>query len=200
VDIIFLFKGIILGLCISAPIGPVGVICIRRTLHYGRLSGFFSGLGATIADTVFAIVSAFGLSLVSDFIDAKRFWLLIFGGLFLCYLGIQIFFSKPAETRKTVSHKTLIGDFLSTFLLTVANPLIILIFFAVFAGLGLSEHQKDAIPLVLGVFLGTLLWWIVLGQVVALVRRKIGQRTMVWINRVAGLIILSFGIFAISQI
>ncbi len=200
VDIIFLFKGIVLGLCVSAPVGPVGVILIRRTLHYGRLSGFFTGLGAAIADTLFGIVSAFGLTLISDFIDASRFWLLILGGFFLCFLGGKTFFSKPAEIKKTVSHKTLLGDFVSTFLLTIVNPLMILVFFAVFAGLGLSEHQHDGVPLVLGVFLGSILWWIVLSQTIALLRRKMNQITMTWINRIAGLIIFGFGLFAISQI
>ncbi len=106
VDIVFLFKGIVLGVCISAPTGPIGVICIRRTLHYGRLSGFFSGLGASIADTLFGAASAFGLTLVSDFIDASRFWLLILGGFFLCFLGGKTFFAKPVEEAAHLSQNT----------------------------------------------------------------------------------------------
>lgn len=199
-DYLFLLKGILLGFCIAAPVGPIGILCIRKTLNYGRLSGFFSGLGAAVADTLYGIISAFGLTLISDFLVTGRFWLHIIGGFFLLFLGAKTFLSKPLETARPVSHKTLFGDFISTFFLTLANPLTILSFVAVFAGLGLAGHQESAPLLVAGVFLGSTLWWLILSEGITLFRKKISQKVMIWVNRIAGLIIMAFGIVAVSLI
>lgn len=196
----FFIKGIILGFSIAAPVGPIGILCIRKTLQFGRLSGFFSGLGAAIADTIYGIISAFGLTLISDFLIAGRFWLHILGGVFLLFLGGKTFLAKPLESNKAISHKTLLGDFISTLFLTLANPLTILSFVAVFAGLGLSEDQGSAPILVLGVFLGSTLWWLILSEGVTLFRKKISQKVMIWINRIAGIVIIGFGIAAVSLI
>lgn len=193
-----LIKGILIGFSIAAPVGPIGLVCIRRTLQFGRLSGFFSGLGAAVADTLFGAISAFGLTLISDLLIAGRFWLHLFGGFFLLFLGSKTFLNKPFDTSKAVTHKTLFGDFISTLFLTLANPLTILSFVAIFAGVGLSEHQGSAPFLVLGVFFGSTLWWLLLSEGVTLFRKKISQEVMVWVNRVAGLIIIGFGILAVS--
>lgn len=180
--------------------GPIGVLCIRKTVQFGRLSGFFSGLGAAVADTFYGIISAFGLTLISDFLLASRFWLHLFGGFFLLFLGARTFLAKPLDSAKTITHKTLIGDFVSTFFLTLANPLTIISFVAVFAGLGLSEQPEGAPILVGGVFLGSTFWWLILSEGVTLFRKKISQRVMIWVNRIAGLIIIGFGIAAVSLI
>ncbi len=200
VDTTFLLKGIILGFSIAAPVGPIGILCIRRTLQYGRLSGFFSGLGAAVADTIYGVISAFGLTLVSDFLISGRLWFHIIGGLFLLFLGCKTFLAKPIETNGAVPHKTLVSDFVSTFFLTLANPLTIISFVAIFAGIGLSENQGSAPLLVLGVFLGSTFWWLILSEGVTLFRKKISQRIMVWVNRIAGIIIIGFGILALSLI
>lgn len=196
----FFFKGIVLGFCIAAPVGPIGLICIRRTLQYGRFSGFFSGLGAAAADTLFGVISAFGLTLISEFLIAERFWFHLIGGFFLLFLGGRTFLAKPIETNKAVSHKTLLGDFVSTFFLTLANPLTILSFVAVFAGLGLSNNRGSAPILIAGVFLGSAIWWLILSEGITLFRQKISQRVMTWVNRIAGIIIMAFGLLAISLI
>ena len=132
----YFFKGAALGFSIAAPVGPIGILCIRRTLQYGRFSGLFSGLGAAVADMIYGIIAAFGLTFVSDFIIAEKFWLRLFGGIFLFYLGGKTFFAKTLDLSQTkITHKTLLSDFISTFFLTISNPLTIFSFVAVFAAL-----------------------------------------------------------------
>jgi threonine/homoserine/homoserine lactone efflux protein len=196
----FLLKGLILGFSIAAPVGPIGILCIRRTLQFGRFSGFFSGLGAAFADAVYAVIAAFGLTIISDFLLASHFWLRLIGGAFLMYLGWKTFRAKPLAEPKKISHTTLPGDFISTFVLTIINPLTILSFLAVFASLGLSTIKADymeAVSLVLGVFLGSTFWWLLLSEGVTLFRKNISQKLMTWINHIAGLIIFGFGIAAL---
>jgi threonine/homoserine/homoserine lactone efflux protein len=194
---IFFLKGLILGFSIAAPVGPIGILCIRRTLQFGRLSGFFSGLGAAAADCIYGIIAAFGLTLISNLLIANQFWLHLIGGIFLLYLGVKTAVAKAQEvTHSGVSHKTLLSDFISTFFLTITNPMTILSFLAVFAGLGLSStgSYADSIVLVLGIFLGSAFWWLLLSEGVTFFRKKMSQKIMIWINRCAGVIIIGFGI------
>jgi threonine/homoserine/homoserine lactone efflux protein len=201
-EINLFFKGLILGFSIAAPVGPIGILCIRRTLQFGRFSGFFSGLGAATADVIYALIAAFGLTFISDILIAGQFWLRLIGGAFLLYLGGRVFFTIPSarteQTRQTrqISHTTFLSDFTSTFLLTAANPMTILSFLAIFAGLGVSNAQGDYVQtslLVLGVFLGSAAWWILLSEGVTLFRKRVSQKMMLWINRIAGLLIVGFG-------
>jgi len=200
-DLSFFVKGFILGFSIAAPVGPIGVLCIRKTLQFGRLSGFFSGLGAAVADAVYAIIATFGLTLVSNFLLAGQYWLQLIGGAFLIYLGIKTFIAKPNETSSEVSHKTLAKDFISTFFLTIINPVTILTYLAIFAGLGFSNNTEyyaysAMIWLVFGVFIGSALWWLILSEGVTLFRKKMTKTVMTWVNRFAGLIIFGFGVVA----
>lgn len=203
-EIIFFLKGVLLGFSIAAPVGPIGILCIRRTLQYGRFSGLFSGLGAAFADTFYGMIAAFSLTLVSDFLTAQHFWIHLLGGCFLIFLGIRTFFASTAEvTNGKVAHRSILSDFISTFFLTLSNPLTILSFIAVFAGLGLvdvSEKFADAAVLVTGIFIGATLWWLILSEGVTFFRKKVGQKTMTWINRIAGLIIVTFGLIALISI
>lgn len=200
----FFLKGLLLGFSIAAPVGPIGLLCIRRTIQYGRLSGFFSGLGAAAADAVYGIIAAFGLSLLSELLIAGRLWLHLVGGIFLIYLGFRTFFAKSADLAKgSVSHKTLLADFFSTFFLTFTNPLTILSFLAVFAALGLTEQRGvywNAILLVSGIFFGSALWWLILSEGITLFRKRITQKMMVWVNRFAGSIIVLLGCLAILSL
>lgn len=196
----FLLKGLILGFAIAAPVGPIGVLCIRKTLQFGRLSGLFSGLGAAVADSIYAVIAAFGLTFISNFLLEWQLWFRLIGGIFLLYLGWKTFNAKTISETKNVPHTTLLNDFASTFFLTITNPLTILSFLAVFAGLGLSNVDGNyfkAGGLVLGVFLGSAAWWLLLSEGITLFRKKVSQKAMTWINRFAGLIILGFGIAAI---
>lgn len=196
----FLIKGMILGFSIAAPVGPIGVLCIRKTLQYGRFSGLFSGLGAAFADAIYAAIAAFGLTVISNFLLSGQLWLRIIGGGFLIYLGWKTFTAKPLAESKDISHTTLLNDFVSTFFLTLTNPMTILSFLAVFAGIGLSSVRGDyfqAGALVFGVFLGSAIWWFILSEGVTLFRKRVSQKVMTWINRIAGLIILGFGMAAL---
>jgi len=198
----FFFKGLILGFAIAAPVGPIGVLCIRRSLSHGQRAGLATGLGAATADALYGCVAAFGLTAVSDYLLKQRFWLGLIGGLFLCYLGVRAFFAKTSEAPAAPNRSGLAGAYFSTFLLTVTNPMTILSFAAVFAGLGLatSSNYLTAASLVAGVFLGSGLWWLLLSGGTALFRSRVRPTLMVWVNRASGLIIFVLGVYALSMV
>lgn len=197
----YLLKGIILGFSIAAPVGPIGVLCIRRTLTDGKLAGFVSGLGAATADAAYGFIAAFGLTAVSALLLEHRLWIRLIGGLFLLYLGVKIFLSKTsAKDSVTEKQATLVSSYTTTLLLTITNPMTILSFVAIFAGLGIGAENKsyfEASMLVGGVFLGSALWWLLLSGITGLVRHKLTPRTMTWINRFAGFVILAFSFIAL---
>jgi threonine/homoserine/homoserine lactone efflux protein len=197
------WKGLILGFSLAAPVGPIGILCIRRTLHFGKISGLFSGLGAAVADALYAALAAFGIGFVSDFLKAQHFWLKLIGAAFLLFLGWRTFFAKYETQTKKISHTTLVNDFISTFFLMISNPILILVFLAVFASFGLANVQGNMIKssaLILGVFLGSSAWWLLLIEVVTLFRKKINDKGMQWINRGAGTVIAIFGIGALCTL
>ncbi len=203
-DLFLFLKGALLGFAIAAPVGPIGILCIRRTIQYGRLSGLFSGFGAACADTLYGLFAALSLTFVSDFLREQRFWLHIIGGFFLLFLGTKTFFSGGTKhTNGKITHFSLISDIISTFFLTLSNPLTIISFIAIFASLGLTHVSEKAVNtaiLVTGIFTGSCGWWILLSEGVTLFRRKVEQKTMSWINRIAGLIIVTFGFVALFTI
>lgn len=195
----FLLKGALIGFSIAVPVGPIGVLCIRRTLAFGRLSGFFSGLGAAVADALYGLILVSGLTLVSDFLINHQSWFRLVGGAFLFYLGYKTFKAPHLDSTKKITHKTLLSDFVSTFFLTIANPLTIISYLAVFASLGVSDLQGNwlhAALIVIGIFLGAAFWWLILSEGLTLFRKKVTAATMPWINRIAGILIASFGLLA----
>jgi threonine/homoserine/homoserine lactone efflux protein len=196
-------RGLVIGISIAAPVGPIGVLCIQRTLTEGRLSGLVSGLGAATADAIYGVIAGFGLTFISSFLVAQQSWLRLIGGAFLCYLGIRTLLSKPAEVDVQIQSKGLMGNYFSIFILTLTNPLTILSFAAIFAGLGLVQGDGDytsAILMVLGVFTGSALWWLILSQSVGLFRMRVTPQWMGWINRFSGCLILIFGILALISL
>jgi threonine/homoserine/homoserine lactone efflux protein len=199
----FLLRGLLIGFSIAAPVGPIGVLCIRRTLTDVRLSGLVSGLGAATADAVYGSIAGFGLAFVSTFLISRELWLRLVGGAFLCYLGIKTLLVKPANQAAPIRGNGLPGAYVSTFLLTLTNPLTILSFVAIFAGLGLAGtgvHYTSAGMLVLGVFTGSALWWFLLSGGVGIFREKFNRRGLQWVNRISGVIILGFGLFALAGV
>jgi threonine/homoserine/homoserine lactone efflux protein len=193
-------RGLVIGLSIAAPVGPIGVLCIRRTLIQGRGYGLISGLGAATADAVYGCVAGFGLTFISSFLVNQQMWLRLVGGAFLCYLGIKTLLAKPAEEAADARGTGLLGAYGSTFFLTLTNPVTILSFAAIFAGLGVAETGGDygsAAILVAGVFAGSALWWLLLSGGVSLFHSKFTPRVLVWVNRVSGLIVVGFGVFAL---
>ncbi len=198
-------RGLIFGISIAAPVGPIGILCIRRTLSNGRWTGFFSGLGAATADGLYGAAAAFGLTAVSGFLIGQQFWLRLIGGAFLVYLGVRTLLSKAADRAAQTADRGagLAGAYLSTLLLTLTNPLTILSFTAVFAGLGLvngAHSPADAARLAAGVFTGSALWWLILSSGVGLFRRQITGTGLTWVNRIAGGIIIFFGLTALFSL
>jgi len=199
-DISVFFRGLIIGFSIAAPVGPIGVLCIRRTLAEGRVAGFLSGMGAASADMFYGAVAAFGLTAVQDLLIGQSNWLRIVGGIFLLYLGVKTFLSKPAEESLEARPGGLFGAYLTTFFLTITNPITILSFLAIFAGLRLGEmngNYLSASIMVLGVFVGSAAWWLTLSTSVSLLREKFTPALLTWVNRLAGGIIFVFGVLAL---
>jgi len=198
-ELSFFLKGIILGFSIAAPVGPIGILCIRRTLQFGRLSGLFTGLGAAAADILFGAVGAFGLTFISDFLQDHQIWLRLLGGIFLLYLGVTIFLTKTTDHLGKVTHRSFLGDFVSTFFLTLGNPAAILSYLAVFAGFGFAVGSTygSATAIVIGVGIGSALWWLLLSEGISLFRKRVTRSMMRWINRFAGLLIFTFGALSI---
>jgi len=202
-ELLFLLKGLVIGFSIAAPVGPIGVLCIRRTLAEGRLNGLVSGLGAATADATYGCVAGFGLTFISNFLVNQQLWLHLIGGAFLCILGFRTLLSKPAEQAAPSAGNGLAGAYASTLFLTLTNPVTILSFAAIFAGLGLAASPgsyASAGVLVLGVFTGSALWWLFLSSGVGLFRDRFNARGLQWVNRISGVVITGFGLFALFSL
>jgi threonine/homoserine/homoserine lactone efflux protein len=199
------FKGMIIGFAIAAPVGPIGLLCIQRTLTRGRWSGVLSGLGAASADALYGGIAGFGLASLAGLLLAWQTELQIVGGLFLLYLGWRTGQTPPAaeQAQALPTRAGLAGDYLSTLALTATNPVTILAFLGIFTGLGLAAEGQDfaaAGLLVLGVFAGSLLWWLLLASGVGLLRGRLTRSALHGINRASGLLIASFGGWALLSV
>jgi len=197
----FFLKGFLIGLSVAAPVGPIGFLCIQRTLSGGMRFGFVSGLGAAAADAAYGAVAGFGLSAISAFLVAQTGWARLLGGVFLLYMAGRILMTPPAEKGNGRASGGLAGAFTSVFALTLTNPTTILSFAAIFAGLGLVETGGDyglAAVLVIGVFLGSAAWWLALSGISGALHRRVGPSFLVWVNRVSALVIGGFGIWALA--
>jgi threonine/homoserine/homoserine lactone efflux protein len=200
-DLHYILDGVIIGFSASVPLGPIGVLCVQRTLNKGRLSGFVSGLGAAFSDTIYAVIAAYSLSFIVSFVESQLMTIKIFGALVLIGLGLKIFYSNPAAQLRRQRNKSrnLFQDFISTFFLTISNPLAIFLFFGFFAGLGVVPGDRDWIGqliLIGGVFAGAASWWFILTSLVNLFKTKINIRRLWWINKIAGALIIVFVIVA----
>lgn len=199
------WKGLIVGLMVTIPLGPIGVLCIQRTLNKGRVSGFISGLGASAADAIFAIIAGFGISYIISFIKTQQIYFQIIGGVIVMFLGIHIFYTNPVRQLRLqrMNKNRLYHDFLSVFFLTITNPLAILLFLAMFAGINVSGHEINAFDLtslVGGVLAGSAGWWFLLSFVISIFRERIRLRNIWWMNKVAGVIVFVLGIVAFISI
>jgi threonine/homoserine/homoserine lactone efflux protein len=195
----FFLKGIIIGASVSAPVGPIGLLCINRSLTEGRLRGFVSGLGAATADMVFCIIAGFGFTFVSRLLEEHALWISLVGACGLVFVGLRIFFSRPVEKSCAVTGGDLVHVYLSTFVLTLINPVTILFFVALFTSLGVTLAHLDYPSLTLlitGVLVGAVLWWFLLTGCVSLLHRKLTQETMRWVNRISGTIVMVLGLLA----
>lgn len=196
-------KGLIIGFAIAAPVGPIGILCIQRSLQDGFKIGFMTGIGAALADGTYGLIAGFGLTAISSFMVAQQFWIRIIGGLFLLYLGIKLFLTASYERSETGrSDKSSWHACGTSYLLTLTNPVTILSFAAIFAGLGLgtvNPNFASAVMLVVGITLGSAVWWLLLSSGIAFIlHRRLNRSFFRIINWISGSIILAFGIFALK--
>ncbi len=204
-NISFFIRGLLIGLSIAATVGPMSILCIQRTLNKGQLYGLVSGLGIATADGVYGSIAAFGLTLITNFLLNEQIWIRLIGGVFLIYLGIKTMLSKPPMRAASLDMKSnsYLGAYASTFFLTLTNPLTILSFAAIFAGIGVGSASKSllsASAVVLGVFSGSALWWVILTSCISFFRKKMNAQWLLWINRISGAIITLFGIAALISL
>jgi threonine/homoserine/homoserine lactone efflux protein len=194
-------KGLLFGFLLAASVGPMWVLCFRRTLAQGPLAGLASGMGIAVADGFYGAVAAFGLTAISGFLLRHSFWIGLVGGVFLVYLGVKILLSKPSVDAQAQEPVGNWKAFVSTLGLTLANPPTILAFAAIFAGLGLvTSDYGSASLVVLGVFLGSASWWIILAAGAGWLRGRIGAPLFRAINFVSGLSILGFALWQFTQL
>ena len=199
---IFFLKGLIIGFAMAVPIGPIGVMCIRKTLAEGHTRGLIIGLGAATADSLYSCIAAFGLTFISDVISTQHFWLRLVGGGLLLFLGLKTFLAKRKVPAIPSDNKGMLGSYVSAFLLALTNPMTIFAFVAVFAAFGLGQRLSiiSACILVLGVFTGSCLWFLTLGYVAKLFRKKLDAGGLTWVNRISGVLIILSGIAALVSL
>jgi threonine/homoserine/homoserine lactone efflux protein len=198
VDASFLARGIGLGFVIAAAVGPISLLTIRRTLAHGHAYGLASGAGIALADGTYAAIAAFGLTAVTTLLVGARTVLGAIGGVLLIVLAIRTMTSAPATVARADERPGLMGAFASIFGLTLTNPMTILSFAGIFAAAGLAGDGGAAVLLTVGVFLGSLLWWLVLTTVVARLRTRVTPTVLTWVNRLSGAALLVFGGLALG--
>ncbi|HZO74904.1 MAG TPA: LysE family transporter [Ktedonobacteraceae bacterium] len=196
-------RGLLIGLSIAAVVGPMSILCIQRTVHRGFSYGLVSGLGVATADGLYGCIAGFGLTVIATFLVNQQGWIRGLGGLFLLYLGCKTLLTRPAERVAAAAKATsFVSAYASTFLLTLTNPLTILSFAAIFAGIGVGGQGAvlAALLVVAGVFLGSATWWLLLTGGISLLRGKFTYQWLLWINRLSGSIIAIFGLLALLSL
>lgn len=201
---IYLFiEGILIGLVVAVPVGPLGLLCINRALMLGPVCGLFSGLGVATADALAAGIAALGISLVSGLLVEHQLALRLIGGIFLCYLGYKIYRTEPASQVPVNNVNGLLSAYVTTFLLTFSNPVTILSFVAIYAGWHVpSLHGRYIAAAILtgGVFTGSVLWWVGLFIALTTFHNKLNLRFLLWVHRVSGAVIAGFGIVVLLSL
>lgn len=200
-------KGLIVGVGASIPLGPVGVLCIQKTISKGRFAGFFTGLGASISDTFYSALSLLGLFMVDSFLDQYKAWVLLFGGIVIAFIGIRVYRSNPVkQIKQKQGNGSRIKDMLESLAITITNPGSIFLIFAMMAAvrLDVSAYTLETAPvavriLLLAIFLGTALWWFSLTSLVSIFRKKFRLKQLIVINRISGIVIILLGILSFGE-
>jgi threonine/homoserine/homoserine lactone efflux protein len=200
-----LIKGIILGLTVSMPLGPIGIILINRTIKRGMLSGFFSGLGMATADTLLAFLAGIGFTVIVSFINKERYIISVITGLIILGVGLKVYLSNPVKDirNREKSEKSLWRDYYSVFVLSISNPYTIFIFVAFFSGVHINGNVRpELVPffLIPGVLVGTISWWFFLSYFVSRFKKNIRLRLIVRINKVAGIVIMVIGVIVLLSV
>jgi len=205
-NIEFFLKGLLVGIIVSAPMGPIGVLCVQKTVNKGHFLGFLSGLGAATADTFYAVLAAFGVTFITNFLTKNQILFQVVGIMVLLFLGFRMIFNNPVKQyryhRTSGKKRGALKDYISVFFLTISNPLTIIFFGAAFTMMGLltdSEGQRANLMLVAGIFAGASLWWFLLTYVVNIFRKRFRLRNIFMLNRISGIIIITLSIAAIIK-
>lgn len=189
-------KGLVVGVVISAPVGPVAVMCIHRAIAQGKLAGYVSGLGAALADAIYGAIAAFSVGfLMAPLLDHSN-WVRLGGGSLLCLIGLRAMLTRRTPAPATRDREKLLSDFVSAFLVTLTNPTTVISFAAVFATINIphvADHPEFGVMVTLGVFAGAAAWWCALTTVASMFHGRVAERGMLWVARVSGLIIFAFG-------
>ncbi len=195
-------KGLIVGIIVAAPMGPVNIICIHRTIIRGRIDGFMTGMGGVIGDAVFAIIAALGLTAASVFVEENEFWFRLPGGLMLLVIAGLVWRRHPHIGADDTSSTGLVRSVAATFLLTISNPITVAAFAFLFVSYGLTTgfDYVAAATVVGGVIAGSALWWLVLVSTVGLLHGHIEDRHLETFNRIAAVAVFLFGIYAIDSV
>ena len=196
-------KGFMIGLVVAAPLGPIGIISLQRTLSKGYLSGLFSGLGISTADAIYGAVATFGVTAISSFLISQELWLKIIGGIVICGLGIRIY-SQAGYQKMSASanNKTCLGAYFSALILTLFNPAIIFSFVAIFASLVIVYTKTNPIATLLligGVFWGSAIWWVFLSGMASRLKTQFTESFMKKINYISGVLIAGFGLVMVGS-
>ena len=196
---ILFLKGIGIGFLVSIPVGPIAVLCIQRTMSKGRIYGIATGIGAAVADMVYSLIAACGLTVVASFLDREKLKIKLIGGIILCVFGlVKIFLTRQVQQVENKNSNGILTSYVSGFLLTLANPLNVLLFMSLFTTMELSgtaKHYLSAVMLVTGVFVGGSLWWLIVNGLSSMFFEKlIQQHHLEWLDKIAGIIILAFGV------
>jgi threonine/homoserine/homoserine lactone efflux protein len=206
-SLLMLGKGALAGFIIAAPVGPVGVLCVQKTLLQGRMAGLSAGLGAAVADAVYGCIAAFGLSLISNWLEAHQQAFRIGGSLFLLFMAWRMLRaarqSSPTVAPAAIDRDGLIAGFVSTFVLTATNPITIVAFLGIFAFFGIGAYglsNEIAAWLVLGVFAGSSVWWLSLAGLAGAFRNRLNNGGLRWINGLSGLLILGFALYGLGSV
>ena len=196
-------KGLLVGFCLAAPVGPIAVLCIQRTMAHGRTAGLVSGLGAAVADAIYGAAAAFGVTFISKFLFAHEALLQRIGGVILCLMGLRLLLAKPPRGDRKADDRGFVGDFVSTLALTLTNPMTFVAFAAIFATIhvgAIRGHSVLTVELVAGVLLGSALWWAIVVLGVYTIRRHFTFSALTWINRSAGVFVIGVGILYLTAL
>lgn len=198
-------KGIIVGLGASIPLGPIGVLCIQRTLSKGKWSGFATGIGATLTDILYSAIALLGLSFVNDFLTTYRDWVMIIGGAIVAFFGVKIFLTNPIKQIKSVKgggHQYA-QDAISSFVMTITNPGALFLIIGMFAFIGIDTSQYSfglvMIPAIMGVLIGSVGWWFTLSNIINIFRNKFRLKQLLITNWIAGVIVFAIGIASLFE-
>jgi threonine/homoserine/homoserine lactone efflux protein len=202
--LLYLIKGLFVGMVIALPAGPVGILCVRRTFFEGAAFGIASGLGAAVADLIFGIVAGLGLTVIRDWFLGYQDWFGVLGGIYLLVAGARVFRSRSNADPQPVSGENLAAAFASTFALTITNPITILAFAAIFAKVGFDYNGTVSLVLVWilvgGVFVGSLVWWLGLCFGIAALRRFAHVSHFAWVDRVSGTVLVVSGVGLLASV